>query len=197
MAAGLKRHVQGGAVSLLACLPERENFRVRSSWSEMKPSADDSTLANHDGSNHRIRTCRSLALRRKTKRQGHIVEILGAVSLHCSRGFVAKPLRRHVRRARGARKKGGILETVCRPTEWRARPLAARSSQPGLSQQRIGGCSRNLRKQCWPTHRFLRLPEGVLGAGLARFTDCDAFLIFTLLTRAVAVFLDAAGGVVA
>ena len=30
-----------------------------------------------------------------------------------SRGFVTKPLRRHARRARGAAKEGGILETVC------------------------------------------------------------------------------------
>jgi hypothetical protein len=41
--------------------------------------------------------------------------------------------------------------------------------------------------------RFLRLPEGSLGAGLARFTDCDAFLDFTLFTRTVTGFLDAAG----
>ena len=60
------------------------------------------------------------------------------LSPHCSRGFVTKPRRRVVRRASTARKKGGILETVCRPTEWRARP----------SQQRICGCSRSLRKQC-------------------------------------------------
>jgi hypothetical protein len=86
----------------------------------MKPLADDSTLSNHDGSNHRIRTGRSLALRRKTKRQGHIVEI-----------------------------------------------------------------------SCAVRHRFLRPLEGFLGAGLARFTGCDAFVIFTLFTRTVTGLLDA------
>lgn len=88
----------------------------------MKPLADDSILANDQGSDHWIRACRRLALRRKTKRQGHIMEISYAVR-----------------------------------------------------------------------HRFLRLPEGILGAGLARFTDCDAFLVFTLFTRTVTGFLDAAG----
>jgi hypothetical protein len=123
MAARLKRHIQCGALSLFPCLPDRENFCVRSPRSEMKTLPDDSTLTNHDGSYHRIRTCRSLALRRETKRQGHIVEI------------------------------------------W-----------------------------CAGRHRFLRLPESVLGAGLVRFTGFDTFADFTVLTRAVAVFLDSAGG---
>ena len=34
-------------------------------------------------------------------------------SPHYSREFVTKPPRRHARRARGAAKEGGILETVC------------------------------------------------------------------------------------
>jgi hypothetical protein len=46
---------------------------------------------------------------------------------------------------------------------------------------------------CAVRHRFLRLAEGFLGAGLARFTDFDAFADFTVLTRAVTVFLDADG----
>ena len=37
---------------------------------------------------------------------------LGA-SPHSSREFVTKPPRRHARRARGAAREGGILETVC------------------------------------------------------------------------------------
>ena len=47
---------------------------------------------------------------------------------------------------------------------------------------------------CAVRHRFLRLREDVLGADLARFKDVEAFGDFTVLTRTVAVFLDAAGG---
>src|SRR5881396_2866174 len=61
-------------------------------------------------------------------------------SPHYSREFVTKPPRRQARRARGAVKEEGILEAVCRPTERRARPPS------GLSQRRIGGCSRSLRE---------------------------------------------------
>jgi len=39
---------------------------------------------------------------------------------HYSREFVTKPPRRHARRARGAVREGGILETVCWLTERRA-----------------------------------------------------------------------------
>jgi len=61
---------------------------------------------------------------------------------HYSRGFVTKPPRRQARRARGAAREGGILETVCWPTKRRARPPS------GLSQRRIGGCSRSIRELC-------------------------------------------------
>ncbi|HEX6728227.1 MAG TPA: hypothetical protein VF078_12820, partial [Nitrospira sp.] len=43
---------------------------------------------------------------------------------HCSREFVTKPPRRQARRACGAARAQGLLETVCRGTEWRACPLA-------------------------------------------------------------------------
>jgi hypothetical protein len=59
---------------------------------------------------------------------------------HYSREFVTKPLRRQARRARGGAREGGLLETVCRLTERRARLPS------GLSQRRVGGCSRSLRE---------------------------------------------------
>lgn len=46
---------------------------------------------------------------------------------------------------------------------------------------------------CAVRHRFLRPDEDFLVAGLARFTDFEAFADFTALARAGAVFLDAAG----
>ena len=42
-----------------------------------------------------------------------VVEILVSPSPDYSREFVTKPPRRHARRARGAAREGGILETVC------------------------------------------------------------------------------------
>ena len=46
----------------------------------MKTLADDPALFDDDGADHRIRACRSLALRRQAKGQGHIVEILCTIS---------------------------------------------------------------------------------------------------------------------
>lgn len=54
-----------------------------------------------------------------------------------------KPLRRLARLARGAARKGGILQQdVDRPNGEPAR-LAASSQRPGLSQRRIGGWNRS------------------------------------------------------
>ena len=75
MATGLKRHIECGASCLRSGLLQREYFCVSSSWSEMKTLADDPPLSDDDGTNHRIRTGRSLALRRQAKGQGHIVKI--------------------------------------------------------------------------------------------------------------------------
>ncbi len=79
MTAGLKRDIQCGALSLLSCLPECEDFCVRSSWSEMIPPSNDLALTNHQGPDHRIRTCRSPALCRQAKGQGHEAEIVCSV----------------------------------------------------------------------------------------------------------------------
>jgi hypothetical protein len=89
----------------------------------MKTLADDPALFDDDGTDHRIRTRRSLALHRQAKGQGHIVEISCAVG-----------------------------------------------------------------------HRFLRLPEGRLEAGLACFKDFDTFPDFTVaLADTFAAFFGAAG----
>lgn len=42
----------------------------------MKPLPDDLALTDHQGSNHWIWACRSLALRRQAESHGHEVEIL-------------------------------------------------------------------------------------------------------------------------
>lgn len=89
----------------------------------MKTPADDPALFDDDGTDHRIRARRALALRRQAKGQGHIVEI-----------------------------------------------------------------------SCTVGHRFLRLPEGRLGAGLDSFKDFDTFADFTAaLADTFTIFLGAAG----
>lgn len=52
------------------------NLCVGSSCSEMETPPDDFALTNHQGSDHRIRACRSPALRRLAKGQSHEAEIL-------------------------------------------------------------------------------------------------------------------------
>ena len=46
----------------------------------MKTLPDDSVSTNHQGSDHRIRTGRSLALRRQAKSQGHVMQVLIATT---------------------------------------------------------------------------------------------------------------------
>ena len=79
MAAGLKRHIECGASCLRSGSLQGEYFCVRRSGSEMKTPADDPALFDDDGTDHRIRARRSLALRRQAKGQGPIVEISGTV----------------------------------------------------------------------------------------------------------------------
>jgi hypothetical protein len=78
----LRRWQQGSSVTYsvapLACGPawaERKNFCVGLPWTVVIPAADDAAVLDHDGADHGIRTGLALALRRKTKRQGHEVEV--------------------------------------------------------------------------------------------------------------------------
>ena len=58
-----------------SCLVERKNFRVGFPWTVMIPAADDPPVLDYKGTDHGIRAGLTLALRRKTKRQGHEVEV--------------------------------------------------------------------------------------------------------------------------
>ncbi len=76
---GLERHIEGSALGSAAGLSKRENFRMRQAWTKMKSLPDDSAPFDHQGTDHRIGTSRTPALRRQAKGQSHIVEILLAL----------------------------------------------------------------------------------------------------------------------
>ncbi len=74
------------------CLSKCEYFSVRSAGTKMIPLPDDAALANHQGSDHRIRAGRAMALCRKAKGQGHELKVLGSGGHRALR--VTRPRRR-------------------------------------------------------------------------------------------------------
>jgi hypothetical protein len=75
VATGLERDIERRAYGMSPCLVERKNFRVGLPWTVMIPAADDPPVLDYKGTNHGIRAGLTLAHRRKTKRQGHEVEV--------------------------------------------------------------------------------------------------------------------------
>jgi hypothetical protein len=75
MAAGFERDIERRAFGAWSGLVECENFCVRLPWTLVISAADDAAVLHDECADHGIRTGLALALRRKTKRQGHEVKM--------------------------------------------------------------------------------------------------------------------------
>ena len=101
-------------------------------------------------------------------------------SPHYSRGFVTKPPRRQTRRARGAARKGGILEQdVDRPSGVPARRQACRSGVSAVAVEAFvnnaGGyinMPKGANRLYAKTHSWRRSAVGKMGTGSRAFLGC-------------------------
>lgn len=75
MATGLERDVERRARGKISCLTKSQDFGMGKAGAEMKPPADDSTLSDDDGADHRIGAGRSPAFLGETESEGHEIEI--------------------------------------------------------------------------------------------------------------------------
>lgn len=78
MATGFERDVERSPDGPLTCLPKRQDFRVCFAWAVMKTAPDNTAMLYHYGADHGIGAGRSLALCRKAKGQGHVLQIFRA-----------------------------------------------------------------------------------------------------------------------
>ena len=72
---GFECDVQGRAIGAWPRFVERKNFCMRLPWTVMVSSTHDAAVLHYEGPDHGIRAGSALALRRKTKRQGHKREV--------------------------------------------------------------------------------------------------------------------------
>ena len=88
MTAGFERHEQRAATGVRTRRFERQNFRVGKTGPEMISLADDPSMVDDHGSDHRIGARRASAIGRQGERESHIMKILCVASPHDPRGLV-------------------------------------------------------------------------------------------------------------